>query len=799
MRSALTFRVFVSSTFEDLRAERDALHARVFPRLSERCAARGARFQPIDLRWGVSAEAALDQQTMNICLEEVRRCRSVSPRPNFVVLLGERYGWRPPPPQVPADVLEAAAHRLGARGTALLEWYKRDDNAVPPERFLLPRTGRFADPAVWAPVEAELRALLTEGLAGTPAADDVRYAGSASEQEIALGALSPDDAREHVFCFFRTIEGLPAGVGPPLREVDAEGAERLVRLRERLRTTLAGNVHEYTERWTGGGLAGAHLGALCDDVEQRLGDVIDAELARREREGPVVLEARAHAAFAEERAQHFSGREDVLARIREYVAGDEPVLLAVAGQAGAGKSALLARAAHEAGEARPGAVLMTRFIGATAASTDVTTLLASVCRELAAAYEAGDAEASLPYESLVEDLPRRFALATAERPLLVFLDALDQLTRAEDAQWLAWLPFDLPPHVRLVVSAGPGDSQWVLRSSLRGHQMVDVPAMTVDEGASMLDRVLRAGGRCLQPAQRAAVLEAFAPLGSPLYLRLAAEEARRWRSDEAPPPLGADVAALVRDNLLARLEAPGQHGPLLVARALGLLGAARNGLSEDELVEILGADPDVLEDFNRRSPYSPDSAELPVAVWSRLLSDLAPYLGERLADGATLLVFFHRELAAVARERYLGGEDGRERHRALARHFATTPHVPRRLAELPYQQARGQMWDALIATLTDFRFLEDKAAVAGGVSLLLEDIRFALRCLPGGPDEDVDLWGPLILTARREEHGLFAQCPFCETGMDPQAEHLGQTFTCPGAGCEIVLRLNEFVLEELPL
>ena len=48
-----TFRVFVSSTFEDLKEERNALQRDVFPVLSKLCQSHGARFQAIDLRWGV--------------------------------------------------------------------------------------------------------------------------------------------------------------------------------------------------------------------------------------------------------------------------------------------------------------------------------------------------------------------------------------------------------------------------------------------------------------------------------------------------------------------------------------------------------------------------------------------------------------------------------------------------------------------------------------------------------------------------------------------------------------------------
>src|ERR1700690_2159158 len=81
-----TFRVFVSSTFEDLKAERDALQRDVFPKLRTLCEQHGARFQAIDLRWGVRDEAALDQQTMAICLREIQRCQCTGVKPNFIVL-----------------------------------------------------------------------------------------------------------------------------------------------------------------------------------------------------------------------------------------------------------------------------------------------------------------------------------------------------------------------------------------------------------------------------------------------------------------------------------------------------------------------------------------------------------------------------------------------------------------------------------------------------------------------------------------------------------------------------------------
>jgi len=101
-----TFRIFVSSTFSDLKEERNALQKQVFPKLRALCMQHGCRFQAVDLRRGVREEAALDQQTMKICLEEIARCQRVTPRPNFIVLLGDRYGWRPLPAEIAADEFE---------------------------------------------------------------------------------------------------------------------------------------------------------------------------------------------------------------------------------------------------------------------------------------------------------------------------------------------------------------------------------------------------------------------------------------------------------------------------------------------------------------------------------------------------------------------------------------------------------------------------------------------------------------------------------------------------------------------
>src|SRR5262249_20987855 len=88
---ARAVRVFVSSTFLDMQRERDILVRQTFPALRARFRARGVELMEVDLRWGITQEQAESGGTLAICLSEIDRCR-----PNFIGLIGERYGWAPP-------------------------------------------------------------------------------------------------------------------------------------------------------------------------------------------------------------------------------------------------------------------------------------------------------------------------------------------------------------------------------------------------------------------------------------------------------------------------------------------------------------------------------------------------------------------------------------------------------------------------------------------------------------------------------------------------------------------------------
>ena len=446
-----TFRIFVSSTFDDLKAERNALQKHVFPRLQQLCAEHGSHFQAIDLRWGVNEEASLDQRTMRICLEEIRRCQRVTPQPNFVVLLGDRYGWRPLPEEISADEFENLKTRIVDHKDQqlLAQWYHRDDNAVPPAYILQPRTGEFEKSETWQAVEDDLHKILSKAAGEAFSEPDqfFKYAASATDHEIRDGAFADDlEAREHAHCFFRKINGLPEdGSTGVYIDVDEKGQpdtaahDRLQGLKNKLSKNFPANVQQYELDWkdisgtdlddeaTCSPAFKSYLDSLCDDVYAALEKVILSELEKFEALDPLDLERVEQEDFASDRSRFFTGRREYLERIGGYIDGSggarrQP--LAVYGAGGIGKSAVMAYAFRQMRENHPEAVHVFRSIGVTTESWDGRSLLDSICRQITREYGGNEDTIPSAYEDLVNELPKRLELAREDQPLSNYLKTL---------------------------------------------------------------------------------------------------------------------------------------------------------------------------------------------------------------------------------------------------------------------------------------------------------------------------------------------------------------------------------------
>lgn len=352
---ARTFRVFVSSTFSDLKAEREALHNLVFPAIRLFCEERGARFDAVDLRWGISEQAGRDHRTMRVCLEEVRRCRETTPRPNFLVLLGDRYGWTPLPAELPsgdfARIYEAAVRIPGAVDLAGL-YPETDTNADPPVVCLRPRGGESDDD--WRKLERKAVALIRKLAHDLDLSADVPAAcgGSATEQEIYEGLLRHHvraESSRRVHAFLREV-GDPPGEKSAEQvfdyvdgELDAIGRDAARLLKQELRMLLPEPaVHKHRVDWVGTALDTSYLGNivtsahtatrtrtaaaaagsvttskpaqnLCQDIYDTVTGMIEQELGDPKPASSIEAEVSAHKEFAKQRGDErtFTGRKTV--------------------------------------------------------------------------------------------------------------------------------------------------------------------------------------------------------------------------------------------------------------------------------------------------------------------------------------------------------------------------------------------------------------------------------------------------------------------------------------------------------
>ena len=425
------FRVFFASTFPDFVAERDALQTRVFPKLKQHCRNRGASFLPIDLRWGVSNAAKDSQLTVSICLNEIHRCQKTSPGFNFVALVGDRYGSRLLPDTIPRDDLDKLLEALPANDQALVRrWYLLDTNRVPAHYVL---GSRVSDPPGWHRDGAKLQNLLVSASQQTEINEGTRLSlcTSVIEQEIHAGTLEVEP-EETAICFMRRIKSCPVTERhPQFFDVGRDERQRLADLKRRLAEHMPKRVIPYDASWGDGQLNADYLNHFCHVAELHLKARIDDALevwggsaAQADRDDLLRWD------FARNRLGAFTGRDAELRSLAKYVSSPLQVPLVVSGAPGSGKTTLLLRAAVQARLQYPDALHLHYFVGGNIPISNVDALLRSLIDRLLDSY-AHPGSIAIPDDpfALEMTLPNYLGLATPDRPLVVYVDVLNLLSR----------------------------------------------------------------------------------------------------------------------------------------------------------------------------------------------------------------------------------------------------------------------------------------------------------------------------------------------------------------------------------
>ena len=765
------FRLFISSTFSDFMLERERLQKDVFPELEKYCASKGAKFLAVDLRWGITEAAQVEHDTLRICLDEIRRSQKLSPRPNFAVLLGNRYGWEPIPARIPLDHWTRLLEYANAKDQKIIRsaYYPRPDtNAIPPNYILKSREVNWLDGEVF---ELSVRDALRRCAASFDKADRLPYFASATHQEIVMGAMETPNAKEHVHVYVRTIKDLPfMEEAKAFIDWDAKtgslvqgASDRLKGLELELRARLPGMVRDYGTTWIGASspnlISDGYLDAFCKQFFEDQKVLIDQEMERLDKAEPCELRERLHEDFARARSENFVGREAILKVIYSYIASiasqsnKKFTPLILHGEGGTGKSAIMAHAYQTTKTRNPNAVVLVRFIGGVPGCEEIGSILRDLIEDICRYYQSPVPQEMNSVKELNQAFESVMQLSSEDKPLIIFLDALDQLGNGDGAWLLEWLPKSLSPYTRFILTTREGATLNSVQQRIPKSLKLVAPMSNAD-GAKMLKAWLSsykearfsAGiapteGRKLSTTQRHSVIEQFKGYPKPLWLKLVYEEVRTWRSWDEPRIFPNEIKGMVSELINKRLLKDDKHLPIFTHRALAYIAAGRFGLAEDELAKVLASDEAVIAEFQAAEKtdkkWSLDRIELPPILWSRLYFDLAPYLSSAQIDGAELFRYFHREFKEVVEEQLLKDRLGEEIHAQLAIMFSKMGDqntntlfrqtnagrqqqsmALRRIMEEPWQLTRGGQQEQLSNILTNFGFCLAKCAANQSEDLL---------------------------------------------------------------------------------
>ncbi|XP_060064911.1 NACHT and WD repeat domain-containing protein 2-like [Ylistrum balloti] len=686
--SPKTVRLYVSSAGYDTEAERTAFMLHVYPDLREYCRDQyGVDFQAVDLKWGANTEGMVPMPTENICLREIRHCRQTSMGPVFLGLVGQKHRRYLPPEEIPGSEFERIYEALVNNGhdVTLLETYYRED------RNVTPVLRRLTDPVdvmgctipASADTLARLQHLLTTGADLCLKEKSInetayqKYQASDLHME-GLYELSSECRADKSLIYIRNFSNTDKimkdtanseyiDIDPITNEVDTASVQELDDLKSTLKYLLpSANITETEIEWTGNGLKNPkreqYLQTLSRKMFTSVKTLVDRAMEKRDPlvEDELYNEVLQHYNIATKMCPNFHGRTDILAAVKEYLLSETDQPLIITGEAGSGKSSVMAKIALDINVAIQNndlamrTSIICRFLGKTQKTLSAQQLLFSVCHQLAFAMGKYRHEVPSDYKTLklyFIDLLQRGEFGGM---IIILLDSLDVLSTCDNGHKLEWLPSRVAANIKIVVTTSMESKDTLQRLTNKcPTNIYELTPFSSTDCEDIVKLLMNARELAVTYDQWKTIKDAFKESTLPLYVTLVSSEVCRWRSFDDPNNtlLGSCVEEIV-ESMLDRLEQ--KHGLTLVSTVLGYITASKAGLSENELLDILSVDDVLLS--NLYVEWHPPIRRFLPRLFSVIKHELDGYIEEREMDGILVMFWKCPLFSCVAENRYLSDE-----------------------------------------------------------------------------------------------------------------------------------------------
>ncbi len=661
-------RIFISSTFLDMQAERELLVKQVFPRLRKLCEQRAVTWAEVDLRWGITDEAKAEGKVLPMCLYEISRCQ-----PYFIGLLGERYGWVPD--EIPIELLNQqswlAEHKYCSVTEMEILHGVLNNPAMANQAFFY-----FRDP---------------EYLDRFETAEKANFIEIAHQDEISkFGILQAEDR---------------AG----------KRQSRLISLKNRIRNSGLPVRENYCNPKTLGELVFLDIKEVIDRLfpEKEIVDVFDREKWEQASFARSRLEPDVHPEII---TDAYFGHKKYFERLDGHIRDNNNPLV-VLGESGAGKTALLAnwiRSQDAAQEVTPSLskllqkqklifwrkplstaskrpLIIYHFIGSTPTSMDWAAMLRRIMMEIKRHFQIRDTIPDQP-ELLLPMFSNWLHLAANRGRVVIVIDALDQLEDKEAAKDMVWLPEKIPDNIRVILSTLPGRSLTALQERGWLDNVLEVKPLTEDERLRFIQVYFKHYGKELA-SDLVDQITSAPQTTNPLFLKTLMEELRVFSdhmrlSEELERYLVAtsiqELYQLVLDRWVSDYE---QDRPGMVQEAMSLIWGTRHGLQEAELLDLLGK----------------DGEPLPHIVWLPLYLAAETALVNRAGYLCLGNEYFEK---AIERRYFFSLQDEQRIRYRLIDYFDNQDRpLNRRLNELPWQLSKIQNWDRLLQLLSSLDYI----------------------------------------------------------------------------------------------
>lgn len=404
--------------------------------------------------------------------------------------------------------------------------------------------------------------------------DDEEKGMSITEMEIQYGVLKNENDIDAAF-YFRNSDGL-------------DNNERLTKLKGEIRDYCRSKGREDLPKEY------SEVSELCAYVMEEVRNVINKHFPETKEVTLLDRERSAQKAYINSRHSSYYPRSSYYIILDNFVKSDEQYLV-VTGESGIGKSALLANWI-KLNENNPGFNLIYHFVGNSFSGNSYENILRHLCDEIYDLYSIEKREDL--NETIDEEAQRLVAdIYSKDKSLVVVIDGINQIITLGEGRekLLLWLP-SANKNVKFIFSTLP-DDETMAAFKRREYWITEVKPLSKKERRVWIPKYLKRVGKKIEekrqdnkPSQLERIVNA--PIcKNTLVLKTLLDELTCFGiHEELDNRINYYLAAIsisdFFDKVLQRMEK--DYSEDIVRHALSLIAVSEHGLSEDELLDILG-------------------------------------------------------------------------------------------------------------------------------------------------------------------------------------------------------------------